>query len=892
MPTQIQRVFISHTSEFALFPEKRSFIQAAIAAINRAGAVPCDMGYFTARDERPGSYCKERVRECDVYVGIVGFRYGSPVRDRPEVSYTELEFEAASDPPAKQRLIFFLDQGAAVPVGSFSDHEFGTRQQAFRKRLSDANLTAGSFFDVHELEKLIYQALVEISGLRATESVVTRIDWPKEKSPYPGLLRFDQEYAPVFFGREREVDEIIAKMSEPMGRFVIVSGASGSGKSSLVDAGVWRGLIQDNRIAGSQDWIWLRIQPGDGETPFASLAWGLKQVFPKIPTRPPDVAKEVKEKQDELQELLVKHLAGDSELVLFIDQLEELFTRGSSASGIEAFLEMIIAATGIKGSRLRVLATVGNEFLGQLADIPVARELLNASAGYHLGTVSPRDLQDMIEKPAEVTGYRFEPDVVPKILAESHEPGQLPLAAYALNKLFERREGRVFTKKAYQEIGGVAGAIGTQAELAIALLDEATRAAFNRVFAQLVHVERDRPPTRNRASMEIFKADADARKLIEALAAADCRILVKDEATVSVSHEKLFAAWGRLSAWIVSGGDSLRLIEHAAEESHRWHQGGMQPKDLWSAERARDVITALGRFHKNPSETLERFLRPQAVLIEKLANDALSHEQRALIGMKLAEFGDPRQGVGLCADSLPDIRWSKRIEPKRIDIEYHGMMSVEQSFRIAVYTVTNAQFKAFLKAPDGYTQARWWQDLRRMEPRSPSWTYANHPRVAVSWYEAVAFCRWLTHRYKNAGLLGPEMSIRLPTESEWQLAATGGEPGREYPWPSDFDSTRCNTVESRLNRTTAVGIYLRGANPCDALDMAGNVWEWCLNKYDNPNDTHPEGGDTRVLRGGSWYYNRGYSRCAYRLWGLPDLVSYEYGFRVCCGLPISRNTAL
>ena len=79
---QALRVFISHTSEFTKFPEKRSFIDAAVAAVNRAGMVPCDMGYFTARDDKPADYCRKRVRECDVYVGVIGLRYGSPVRDR------------------------------------------------------------------------------------------------------------------------------------------------------------------------------------------------------------------------------------------------------------------------------------------------------------------------------------------------------------------------------------------------------------------------------------------------------------------------------------------------------------------------------------------------------------------------------------------------------------------------------------------------------------------------------------------------------------------------------------------------------------------------------------------------------------------------------------------
>src|SRR5262245_5480633 len=137
----IRRVFVSHTSEFAKYPEKKSFIDAAVAAVNRAGMVPFDMGYFTARDEKPAKYCEQQVRKCEIYIGIIGFRYGSPVRDQPELSYTELEFNAASDTSPKARLVFLLDHLALVPIGLFSDTKHGERQESFRQRLSDSGIT-------------------------------------------------------------------------------------------------------------------------------------------------------------------------------------------------------------------------------------------------------------------------------------------------------------------------------------------------------------------------------------------------------------------------------------------------------------------------------------------------------------------------------------------------------------------------------------------------------------------------------------------------------------------------------------------------------------------------------------------------------------------------------
>ena len=130
--------------------------------------------------------------------------------------------------------------------------------------------------------------------------------------------------------------------------------------------------------------------------------------------------------------------------------------------------------------------------------------------------------------------------------------------------------------------------------------------------------------------------------------------------------------------------------------------------------------------------------------------------------------------------------------------------------------------------------------------------------------------------------------IRLPTEWEWQQAATCGEPNREYPWSGGWDPARANTYESGLARTTAVGMYPAGASPVGALDMGGNVLEWCLNEYARPENTRPSGHTIRVVRGGSWFSDQEFARAAYRPRFYPD-YRYDYlGLRVVRSSPSSE----
>jgi len=263
-------------------------------------------------------------------------------------------------------------------------------------------------------------------------------------------------------------------------------------------------------------------------------------------------------------------------------------------------------------------------------------------------------------------------------------------------------------------------------------------------------------------------------------------------------------------------------------------------------------------------------------------------EARHWVSTALGFVGlDDRSGVGLDDNGLPDIDWLEIPAGPFLYGEEKAPRELP-AFCIARYPVTHIQFQAFID-DGGYAEgAPWWEGLadRSDGPRDARWAEPNRPRESLSWYEAMAFCRWLSAR------LGYE--VRLPTEYEWEKAARG-EDGREYPWGDGYRSGFANVREraekagpTSLGQTTAVGLYPHAASPYGVEDLAGNVWEWCLNEYDNPDRTEPGGYAPRALRGGSWDLYPELARASDRYGSDPDNADYNIGFRVMCSSPMPR----
>jgi hypothetical protein len=279
---------------------------------------------------------------------------------------------------------------------------------------------------------------------------------------------------------------------------------------------------------------------------------------------------------------------------------------------------------------------------------------------------------------------------------------------------------------------------------------------------------------------------------------------------------------------------------------------------------------------------------PPAVqaLLEELEDPATEPPRRLAIGDELERLGDPRRGVGINADGTPDIAW---LHIPAGSFVYQDNETRElPDFWISRYAVTNRQYQAFID-DGGYKQKRWWTGLRKPKPQTPHWTRGNRPRTNVDWYEATAFCRWLSAR-----LDFPADGVRLPSEEEWERATRGSD-GRLYPRGNDYVSGAANVNETlsetgawNLGETTAVGVYPQGRSVEGADDLAGNVWEWCRNRHDKPEVVEPdESTAARVLRGGAWFNVPVNARADNRFRNRPDNRYDSIGFRLCCSVPIA-----
>jgi len=483
----------------------------------------------------------------------------------------------------------------------------------------------------------------------------------------------------------------------------------------------------------------------------------------------------------------------EATVLLLIDQCEELLAVGANEEG-NRFLAFLRALLDRGDSRLLVLATLRSDFLGSFQDHPAMRGLRVET--FPVPQMAVDDFASVIEGPAEIAGLELGPGLVQAMIGDTKTSDALPLLAFTLRELYEGfGQDKLLTLEKYRDkLGRLEGCIARAAEAVLKATPLSEKETTDLRTALLSMVRMNDRDQYAKQPAQWSDLPASVHEALERFVAA--RLLIsggdKTGRTLEIAHEAIFRAWPRLAGWIEEDREELFLLRRAEVEAGEWERQGYDIKYLWHADhlkRLQELVARRG--HESVKEIVRLFMAPQDKLVARLQEPTLSHHDRLTFGQSLAALDDMRPGVGLKEDGLPDIVW---IEIPGGKVELKGVHRRVNPFRIAKYPVTNVQFESFLKAKDGLGNEEWWKDSEQSQQAAqPSWQEANCPRASVSWYEAVAFYRWLSAKTGT--------SIRLPTEWEWQQAATGGDPTREYPWEGVWDASRCNSNESRLNRT-------------------------------------------------------------------------------------------
>ncbi|MEV3971368.1 hypothetical protein AB0K68_24995 [Streptomyces sp. NPDC050698] len=415
-----------------------------------------------------------------------------------------------------------------------------------------------------------------------------RVPAPDEKPPYRGLARFEPEDSGLFFGREALVTDLIELVREH--RFVAVFGASGSGKSSLLRAGLIPRLRQTE---GARRPAAIRVLTPGGRPALTH------------------------------ERALLPH-DGDGDTWVIVDQFEELFTLCHDRAERDRFLDLLLAARR-PDSRLRVVIAVRGDFYGHCADHRELAETVSRAA-LLIGPMSRAELREVITGPAASAGLNVERALTARITDEVVDrPGALPMLSHALLETWHRRRGRLLTLAAYEETGGVRGAIAATAEEAYGGLSAEQGRIARRILLRLIAPGDGTADTRRPASRT--ELGSGAHDALERLVAA--RLVTLDGGTVELAHEALITGWPRLADWIEEDRERLRERCRLGEAARGWEELACDSGALYRGTR---LSRAEELFARQGND--DRSARPE---------DDLTPQERAFLTASLAARDTERE---------------------------------------------------------------------------------------------------------------------------------------------------------------------------------------------------------------------------------------------------------
>ncbi len=476
-----------------------------------------------------------------------------------------------------------------------------------------------------QLEATADRAAVERGGLRAAEAevagsvadlqvarertslyVVAEPPDPSEPEvcPFRGLAPFDAAHAEYFFGRERLVADLVARLVGST--LIAVVGPSGSGKSSVLRAGLLPALA-DGVLPGSERWRQVVMRPG--EHPLAELR----------PRAGPRRARgEPAGNGDDPLAAALDSLGPDERLVLAVDQLEEIFTACRDEAERAAFADALAALAADADQRVVVVLGIRGDFYGRCAEY----QELSAQMGANTVLVGPMrrdELRRAIELPARRAALRVEPSLVSALVGDvADEPGGLPLLSTTLVELWEERSGRTLRRRSYEASGGVSGAVARLAERAYRRLTEPQRERARAILLRLSDAE-EAAPVRRRVPLSELEAERDEDAAAALAVLTESRLVTVDEGTVEVAHEALLSEWPRLRAWLEEDAEGRRLHQHLIQAAEEWQGAGRDPAELYRGARLASALDWASTHDQQLNELERAFLDESGAASEREA---------------------------------------------------------------------------------------------------------------------------------------------------------------------------------------------------------------------------------------------------------------------------------
>jgi WD40 repeat protein len=570
---------------------------------------------------------------------------------------------------------------------------------------------------VHEAVREERLAEIVYGGKLADRS--DRLPPEPGEPPFKGLQYFDTPDADLFHGREALTARLVGHIRKMVDAgvedpesccFLSVVGASGSGKSSVVRAGVVPALQRGEAMAdgslppaGSPGWHIHVFTPT--AYPLKAMAVSLTAADPIAATAEliDDFHRDERSLQLYAERLLAPMdlgLRGKCRLLLVVDQFEELFTLCRSEAERTAFVNNLLTAVR-GGGATQVIVVLRADFYGHCAQYPLLREALCVRQEY-IGPMTKVELRSAIEQPAAQTDWCFEPGLVDLILRDvGNEPGALPLLEHALLETWKRRSGRTLTLRGYTASGGVHGAIANTAEEVFASLSGEQQVLARRVFLRLTELGEGTQDTRRRAAfteLALNEAETGAvERLLKTL--ADARLIILSEETAEVAHEALIREWPALREWLSQDREGLRLHRHLTESAEAWAGLGRDPGELYRGARLSQVIEWTVD-HEADLNALEReFLQASQVRAEADATEREAQRQRELeAAQRLARTQRQRSlvlsvGLAVAVILVAVAFWLNNVANRNLDLS----VSAQQTAQSEAYNRATQEQRALLE---------------------------------------------------------------------------------------------------------------------------------------------------------------------------------------------------